>query len=78
LEDRSNSKKSNQTTFKTQFPLLRFVEVLFVAGKPKHTDLTMRLSSHTQELKMMEVLYPKDIYNDDVVQKTFYNDDVNL
>jgi len=38
LNDRGNSKKPNQTTFKTQFPLLRFVEVLLVAEKPKQTD----------------------------------------
>jgi len=41
LEDRSNSEKSNQTTLKTQFPLLRFVEVIFVAEKPKQTVTKM-------------------------------------
>jgi len=38
LEDRSNYEKPNQTTLKTQFPLLRFVEAILVAEKPKQSD----------------------------------------
>jgi len=37
LEDRSNSEKPNQTTLKTQFPLLKFVEALLIAEKLKQT-----------------------------------------
>ena len=33
-EDRSNSGKPNQTTLKTQFPLLKFVEALLVVERP--------------------------------------------
>jgi len=37
LEDRNNSQKPNQTSFKTQFSLFGFVESLLHAKKPKQT-----------------------------------------
>jgi len=37
LEDKNNSKKPNQTSLKTQFSLLRFVEALLDVKKPKQT-----------------------------------------
>jgi len=50
LKDRSNSEKPNQTTFKTQFPLLRFIEVLLVAQKPKQSDLVLLHKLHVHVL----------------------------